>query len=171
MKTASIGGGASGITASIVAAGNKEDVTVFERSDRILKKLLATGNGRCNLSNTDLSLKHFHSHSPRAVAPVLAGFSAEDEQLFFDSIGIPFTSEDGRIYPYSRRASAVVDALRMEAERLGVKIVCNTFIKTITPSNGGFTVNGKQFDRVIVAGGGSAAPMFGTDGNVFSLVR
>lgn len=170
MKTAIIGGGASGITAAIFAAANKEQVTVFERSDRILKKLLATGNGRCNLSNTDLSQNHYHSHSARAIAPVLAGFTADDEKKFFASIGIPFACEDGRIYPYSRRASAVVDALRMEAERLGVKIICNSFIKTVTPSENGFTVNGKPFDRVIIACGGSASPMFGTDGNAFSLL-
>lgn len=162
------------MTAAVFSARNGEHVTVFERSDRILKKLLATGNGRCNLSNEDISENHYITSSPKAAEGLLRRFSAHDESDFFASLGIPFISEDGRIYPRSRRAAAVSDALRFEAERLGVKIKTNSFVKEIRPGKtekNSFRILGESFDRVIIACGGSAAPMFGTDGNAFDLLK
>ena len=131
MKTAIIGGGASGMTSAIFAARNKNSVTVFERSDRTMKKLLATGNGRCNLSNKDLSAAHFHSSDRKALEKLLSGFTKDMEEAFFESIGIMLVDENGRLYPRSRRASSVVDALRFEADSLNVKIIYNTAVKEI----------------------------------------
>ncbi len=174
MKTAIIGGGASGMTAAVFSARNGKKVTVFERSDRILKKLLATGNGRCNLSNEDISAEFYITSSPKTAEGILRRFSAREESEFFASLGIPFACEDGRIYPRSKRAAAVSDALRFEADKLGVRIKTNAYIKEIRPERAAklcFRILGESFDRVIIACGGSAAPMFGTDGNAFKLLQ
>lgn len=173
MKIAVIGGGASGIAAAIYAKRGNGDlrVCVFERSDRILRKLLATGNGRCNLSNTDISREHYFSHSPEYVNKILSAFTPDEERQFFESIGILFCEESGRIYPYSRRANAVADALRFECEHLGIEIRTNTFIEKAKKGNDGFIINGEFFDKVIICAGGFSAPSFGTDGNAFRLLK
>ena len=133
MKIAVIGGGASGIVSAIYAKriNEKNSVTVFERSDRILKKLLATGNGRCNLSNASISADNYYSSNGDIMEKILAKFSPDEEKAFFSSIGIMLAEEDGRIYPYSRRATSVLDALRFECDRLGVKIRTNSFINKL----------------------------------------
>lgn len=173
MKIAVIGGGASGIAAAIYAKRiyKENSVTVFERSDRVLKKLLATGNGRCNLSNTNISPENYFSHNPKEAAQILSAFTPEEERQFFESLGILLCSEGGRIYPYSRRANAVSDALRAECEHLGIKIRTNAFIDKIIKKNDGFTVLGEFFDKVIISCGGFSAPSFGTDGNSFRLLK
>lgn len=172
MKIAVIGGGASGIAAAIFlqrTVGNR--VTVFERSDRILKKLLATGNGRCNLSNTFITENNYFSHTPEALNKILPAFTPEEERQFFESLGIILCEENGRLYPYSRRANSVSDALRFECEHLGVEIRTNSFINRIAKKDDGFTLMGEFFDRVIISAGGFSAPSFGTDGNAFNLLK
>ena len=173
MKIAVIGGGASGIAAAIYAKRNnaKNSVTVFERGDRILKKLLATGNGRCNLSNESISSQNYFSHTPDAVEQILSAFPENEERQFFASLGILLCSESGRIYPYSRRANAVSDALRFECEKLGIKIRTNAFIDTISKKDDFFNIKGEQFNSVIISCGGMSSPSFGTDGNSFKLLR
>lgn len=173
MKIAVIGGGASGIAAAIYAKRicKENSVTVFERSDRALRKLLATGNGRCNLSNTDISEKNYFSHCGEYINKILSAFTPDEERHFFESIGILFCEENGRIYPYSRRANSVSDALRFECGHLGIKIRTNSFIEKITKKNGGFIISDEFFDKVIIAAGGFSAPSFGTDGNAFRLLK
>ncbi len=173
MKIAIIGGGASGIVSAIYAKriNEKNSVTVFERSDRILKKLLATGNGRCNLSNASISEDNYHSSNPGIMAEILSKFSPDEEKAFFTSIGIMLTEEDGRIYPYSRRATSVLDALRFECDRLGIKIRTNSFINKLEKKDSFFMINGEHFDRVILSVGSNAAPSFGTDGNGINLLN
>ena len=173
MKIAVIGAGASGITAAIYAkrVNPSNSVTVFERSDRILKKILSTGNGRCNLSNAVISEDNYYSQSPKAINKILTAFTPCEERQFFEELGIMFCEESSRIYPYSKRASAVVDALRFEVERLGIKVILNTCVKEIKKATGGFIINNLKYDKVIISAGGSAAPIFGTDGNSFNLLR
>ncbi len=173
MKIAVIGGGASGTVCAIYAKRINENnsVTVFERSDRILKKLLATGNGRCNLSNANISEENYFSSTSGIVGKILSRFSPEEEKSFFESIGIILAEEDGRIYPYSRRATSVLDALRFECEHLGVCIRTNAFINKIEKKADSFIINGESFDRVILSVGSNAAPSFGTDGNGINLLN
>ena len=173
MKIAVIGGGASGIAAAIYAKRicNKNSVTVLERSDRVLKKLLATGNGRCNLSNTSISPRNYFSHTPREVSQILDAFSPDEERQFFLSLGILLCEENGRIYPYSRRANAVSDALRAECEHLGIRIRTGVFVNKIEKKSRGFSVLGEYFDKVVISCGGFSAPSFGTDGNSFRLLE
>ncbi len=173
MKIAIIGGGASGIATAIYSKRNNEknSVTVFERSDRVLKKLLATGNGRCNLSNESISPENYFSHDIADVSKILSAFTPNEERQFFESIGLLLCSEDGRIYPYSKRANAVSDALRYECERLGVIIRTNAFINKIEKKGEKFIILGEAFDKVVISCGGFSAPSFGTDGNSFTLLK
>ena len=173
MKIAIIGGGASGIAAAICAKRNNKEnsVTVFERSDRVLRKLLATGNGRCNLSNESISEENYFSHDIADVSKILSAFPPNDERQFFESIGLLLCSEDGRIYPYSRRANAVSDALRSECEKLGVNIRINSFIDKIEKKSDKFIILGEAFDKAVISCGGFSAPSFGTDGNSFTLLK
>lgn len=173
MKIAVIGGGASGIATAIFSKRicKENSVTVFERSDRVLKKLLATGNGRCNLSNKDISPDNYFSHTPEMLSPILSAFTPDDERQFFESLGIMLCEENGRIYPYSRRANAVSDALRFECEHLGIKIRTGVFIKSAEKKGNYFSVLGETFDKVVIAAGGMSAPSFGTDGNSFNLLK
>lgn len=173
MKIAVIGGGASGIVSAIYAKriNEKNSVTVFERSDRILKKLLATGNGRCNLSNADISADNYASRHTGIVKEILSHFPKNEETKFFESIGIILAEEDGWIYPYSRRATSVLDALRFECDRLGIIIRTNSFINKIEKKANAFIINGESFDRVILSVGSNAAPSFGTDGNGINLLN
>lgn len=173
MKIAVIGAGASGITAAIYAkrVNPSNSVTVIERSDRILKKILSTGNGRCNLSNAVIAEDNYYSQSPEAITKILTAFTPCEERQFFEELGIMFCEESSRIYPYSKKASAVCDALRFEVERLGIKVILNTRVKEIKKASQGFIINNLKYDRVIISAGGSAAPVFGTDGNSFNLLK
>ena len=173
MKIAIIGGGASGIATAIFSKRIRKEnsVTVFERSDRVLKKLLATGNGRCNLSNKSISPDNYFSHNPEMLSPILSAFTPDDERQFFESLGILLCEENGRIYPYSRRANAVSDALRFECEHLGIRIRTGAFINKIERKGKYFSILGETFDKVIIAAGGMSAPSFGTDGNALKLLK
>lgn len=173
MKIAIIGGGASGVTAAIYAKRTNPDaqVTIFERNDRILKKILATGNGRCNLSNANISDENYYTSSPEYVHEILTAFPKKEERQFLESLGLILCEESGRIYPYSKRANDVVDALRLELDRLGVEIKTNSKIKEIKPVKDGYSVMGKFFNKVIISAGGSAGPSFGTDGSVYRMLE
>ncbi len=173
MKVAIIGGGASGITAAILIKRYSPNtyVTVFERGERILRKIPATGNGRCNLSNTDISAKKYISENTAALNSILSAVSVERVKLFFESLGLLLCEEQGRIYPMSLRAGSVADALRFCCESCGVRVLLNTRVKDISMCKSGFICNGERFDKVITAFGGAAAPSFGTDGSSYSVLK
>lgn len=166
-----IGGGASGLAAAITAAELGADVTIYEKNDRVGRKLLSTGNGRCNLSNTDMSVSHFRGN---------AGFISNiientDVSSFIAGIGIVTREENGRLYPYSNHAASVLDALRFKAADVGVKIIKNCTITGVFKKLGRFcieNVNGVKYyaDRVIISAGGKAAPALGSDGMGFKLL-
>ncbi len=173
IKIAIIGGGAAGLAAAISAkrTNPSAEVRVFERNDRVGRKLLSTGNGRCNLSNTDISAENYASHSLAFVGEVLSGRDFGFVSGFFASLGIPLALEDGRAYPRSMRAGSVADALRFECERRGVDLRLNAKITAVTADKGRFVLDGERFDRLIIAAGGMAAPSLGTDGLGFELAR
>lgn len=170
-----IGAGASGLCAAIEAAktaGNKAQVVMFESLSRCGKKILATGNGRCNLSNTDTDVAHYYGDTP-LVESVFAAYSPESALAFFRSLGLFLRSDAaGRIYPLSNQASAVLDALRFEAEQLQVNIRTQEPVSSIEKQADGYLLNGSfAADRVILACGGKAAPMHGSDGSGYELAR
>ena len=130
-----IGGGASGLAAALSAARSGAKTAILERDVACGIKLLATGNGRCNLSNSSLSPEHY-TH-PDFVAEVMGKTPEADLERFFDSVGIYTAQEDGRLYPYSRRAESVRDALLDACDRCGIDLLCNT--KVVRASHDGST--------------------------------
>ncbi|MEG1614515.1 MAG: NAD(P)/FAD-dependent oxidoreductase [Oscillospiraceae bacterium] len=171
-----IGGGASGLVAAIQSArtlkgtGYNYCVSVFEKLPRVGKKILATGNGRCNLSNTEFSSERYFGDTGFAMT-CLNEFGTQQTLDFFKSIGILTTVEDGRIYPINLSANAVLDCLRLEALRLGVEFICDTNISSIKKTGNGFLINNKfNADKVIVSTGGKSASVHGSDGSGYKLL-
>lgn len=174
-----VGGGAAGMSAAIFAARalqGSAQILLFERCDRVGKKLLATGNGRCNLSNTSVSEDDYVSDDIPAVKNILRRFDVPSTLSFFELLGIvPKIETDGRVYPLSGQASAVLDVLRDECARLGVSELTNCEVNRIMPQTGGFIL--KANDRnipaqaVIVAAGGQASPNLGSNGSGYALMQ
>lgn len=172
MKIIVIGGGAAGMVAAIEAARCGARVTLLERMDRVGKKLLATGNGRCNLMNLDQEDYpggSFLAHS------VLAKCGVEEQQAFWHQAGLRLRTEDGgRVYPASGQASTVLDTLRLQMDCLGVRVMVQTAVQDILPEKTGFTVkteNGNLHgDKLILAGGGCAQPKLGSDGSLWPIL-
>ncbi len=165
MKIAVIGGGASGLAAAIEAAEGGADVTVFEKNDRVGKKLLATGNGRCNLMNAGPPRYH---HGARLAGALLQCFDETSIRAFFDACGLVIArepEEDGRFYPACGQAAVVLDALRWRTEKAGVQIRTGNACQSIKRSAGRFLVTAggetAAFDAVILACGSPAGG--GTD--------
>jgi predicted Rossmann fold flavoprotein len=177
-KIAVTGAGASGLCAAISCAevfcenGIPYSITVFERLSRPCKKILATGNGRCNMSN-ELLETVFYGGDTALTANVLDRCPLQTVKDFFASLGLLTASEDGRIYPMSFSAVSVADALIGGCEKYGINVVCDTYISEIKKdSDGRFSVNGMPgYDNIILAAGGKASKKFGTDGSSYALAK
>lgn len=177
-ELAIIGGGAAGLCAAIAAARLMDNgkVIILERCDRVGKKLLATGNGRCNLSNTNASTKHYRGDA-HLIGSVLERFDAKQTMAFFESLGVYCKMEsEGRVYPYSDQASAVLDVLRLECSRLHVEERCNAEVVSIRKKEDGLMILLKDgtvlpAHRAIVCAGGSASPALGSNGSGFELLN
>ena len=168
MDIAVIGGGASGLAAALSALESLENrVTVFERQNRVGRKLLATGNGRCNLTNRGASLENYHGHDPAFAGPALARFGPEDTLRWFRALGLVTRTEpSGRVYPLSDTAGSVVDVLRLALEARGGKTLCALPVAKAAKQGGKFILTGPlgeefSFDRLIVACGGMAGARVG----------
>jgi len=163
MKVAVIGAGASGLVCAINIARKAKvnslpvEVILFERNEKPGKKLLATGNGRCNLMNKNEGDYFFDKNGFSSFA--LKKFNVSSNLDFFASLGLYTRSDDeGRIYPLSNQASSVLDALRFACVGLGVKILTENPVETIERVNGSFLLDGKHsFDKVVLACGGKAS--------------
>ena len=172
-----LGGGAAGITAAIAAARAGAIVTLLERNERIGRKILATGNGRCNLTNTDLHLKHYHGQNPKFAYSALTEFDYQKTLEFFGELGIvPKTETGGKVFPLSEQASSVLDVLRFELEKRGVSVICNADVSKIKKEAQDFSVtckDGKLFkaDRIILTTGGKASPNLGSNGSGHILAQ
>ena len=158
-----IGGGASGLAAAIMSARSGERVTLLERSDRVGKKLLATGNGRCNLANTGEPVYFGDTAFARRV---LERMPVSEILRFFAGIGLPTRADaSGRVYPACNQAAAVLDVLRAQLDMLGVAVVTSTQVTSLRPQSGGWQVltadSAYTASRVIVCCGGLAAPKLG----------
>ncbi len=174
-QIAIIGGGAAGLCAAIEAARasrKQTGITVFESLGRCGKKILATGNGRCNLANTDTDLSHYHG-DVQLVEAVFSQFSPQSTLDFFKDLGLFLRCDAaGRVYPLSNQASAVLDALRFEVDRLGIRVQTEQKITDIKKQNGKWLLNGTfTADCVVLACGGKAAPVHGSDGTGYVLAK
>jgi len=195
-KVVVAGGGASGLTAAVFAAENGAEVTILEHKDRVGKKILMTGNGRCNLTNmSDVRNKYYSSDTDSLdrIYDTLARFGAVETRDFFKRLGL-YTKEkrDGGVYPVSEQASVVLDVLRSACDKLNVRIRTNCEITAVKPDRGGGgTVSVVQYsdtdqrqkdlilpkkeiikyDHFILATGGKAAPISGSDGSGYVLAK
>lgn len=168
-----IGGGASGLFAAITAAksGGNKRIIILERQQRVGKKLLITGNGRCNISNLEISPDRYHSNCMHTVTDILNGFALDDTREAFKSMGIVLRSEGDKLFPYSLQASTVLDVLRFECERLGIETICECYAESISKNHTVRTNLGDfHADAIIIACGGKAAPKTGSDGNGYALL-
>lgn len=176
-RVAVVGGGASGMTAAIRAAQRGAAVTIYERGERVGKKLLATGNGRCNLTNLYADETHYYGKNPKFVISALSRFSVADTIDFFGQLGLlTRTEEAGKVYPYCGQASAVLDVLRMELARLGVRILTRFEVKNIGKRQNKFSLTSydgrrESADCVILSVGGCASPSLGSNGSGYDIAR
>ncbi len=168
-----VGGCAAGMAAAINAKrlNPKLNIVIIEKLPRLGKKILATGNGRCNLTN--LGAKASDYKNSAFVETVLKKFSPEKVIGFFESMGLlTYADSEGRVYPRSNMAASVLDALRFEIDGLGIDVICEMPITQIKKQNGGFDINGDIFcKKLIIATGGKASPSQGSDGSGYALAK
>ena len=171
-----IGAGASGLMAAAAAASKGARVALLEHKDDIGKKILATGNGRCNFTNTDMSVNKFHG-SKALIKNGLSQFNYADTIRFFKELGIPAYDNAGYIYPNSRQAASVVAAFRMELMRLHVDVKTGINITDIKPADDrtGYCIQTDKGSfkskRLIIACGLTASPKLGSDGSLFRQIE
>lgn len=163
-----IGAGASGIVCSILSKKNNNKVVVLERNDKTLKKLLMTGNGRCNYMNESYSTKNYHSEDIDIVDKIISSKNIEMVKEFFDSIGVIPKIKNGYYYPYSNQAITIKNMLEEEALSKGVEIRYNSLVEDVCKENDKFVVlcNGEELycDNLVLATGSRAYPVTGSDG-------
>lgn len=166
-----IGAGASGMVAAIASARAGARVCLIEANSRVGRKILETGNGRCNLSHTPIDGSEYRGSGAGRIKSFLERFGIDETLSFFRDIGLLTRERDGYIYPYSETASSVLDVLRYAVENIGIELYTDKRIDKINRVSGGFDIGRLHADRVIVSTGGSADPASGSDGSGYKLVR
>lgn len=162
MKVGIIGAGASGIMAAIEAAECGANAALFEKNDRVGQKILATGNGKCNLSNLDFSGDKYYCSDRKKLESMFSVFSVKDTITFFEKNGMMVKDKNGYLYPYSEQASTVLDVLRRILKERKTRIVTEAEITDVFFSNrkNCFVINSREgessFDRLILSCGGPA---------------
>ena len=171
MKVVVIGGGISGVIASIYASKNNE-VTILERNSSLLKKLLLTGNGRCNYFNSNQDISNYNSRDFNLLKEIITEENIEKVINFYNSIGIIPKIKNGYYYPYSNRADSMKESLLKELELNNVKVITDYLVENIEIKNDKFIINNKlEFDKVIISTGSKAAPKTGSDGIGYKLLN
>ena len=171
-----IGGGASGMAAAIAASENPNvQIILLERQARVGKKLLATGNGRCNLSNRNASKEKYHGEDPEFIKTALQLFSVEDTLSWFGDLGLFTVTEDsGKVYPYSDQANSVVDVLRFALMRPNITLRTGFEVRKVRHTDDGFVIQGEEetitCERLIVACGGLAGTKLGGSMSGYKLL-
>lgn len=171
-----VGGGASGIMAAIMAKDLGIDVAILESNDRIGKKILTTGNGRCNITNKNINVLRYHSENKTFFNKVFENFTLKNTVEFFNSIGLYLVTLDSdKMYPMSLQASSVLDVFRFALEEREVPIYLNHKVKEINYKNKFIIdcVNEENFicNKLLLCTGGKSAPKTGSDGSGFTLAK
>ena len=178
-----IGGGASGMMAAITAAKNGARVTIIEHNDRVGKKILSTGNGKCNFTNVHQEPIFYNSDNVGFPWKVLEHYTSAQTIAFFTGLGIYSKNRNGCLYPYSDQAGAVLDVLRLEIEQRGIEVCYNCHVTEIKKTAKGFQITAKckssekkknecyNCQAVILATGSKAAPFTGSDGSGYALAK
>ena len=169
-----IGAGPSGLTAAITAARNGKQVTILEKNSKCGKKLLITGNGRCNFWNIDQSLSHYHSSTPKLIKNFITEERKESVLKFFNSLGIVYKIKNGYYYPFSNQAFTVQNALLLECKKLNVEIINDIAVEKIIKKDC-FIINPNKENikakNIIIATGSKAAPKTGSDGKGYEIAK
>lgn len=169
------GAGASGLMAAIECARHGSKVLVIEHKEKPGKKILATGNGKCNFTNSYFTNVCFRSKRNDLAWEALSIFGPKDSIAYFEKIGVLSKEKNGYYYPYSGQALSVLEALVCEAEQLGVELCCREKIKNVEKKKDTFYVQTDlrriEAEKVIIAVGGKAAPKLGTEGNGYKIAR
>lgn len=169
-----IGGGASGLVAGIAAARyGCNNITILEKLPRVGKKILSTGNGRCNLTNSSIRADDYDGDTE--LLSYISG-DTENTEEFFSSLGLICKADDtGRVYPFSNAATSVLDALRFAADFAGIDTICEFSVTDIKKVKNSFIITDGETEfrakRVIIAAGGKAAPSLGTTGDGYGLCQ
>jgi len=175
-----IGGGASGLMSAIVAKDFGIDVAIIEGNDRIGKKILVTGNGRCNITNKNINYPYnnFHSENNNFFQEALNSFTVEDTKSMFLSLGLPLTELDnGKMYPRSLQASSVIDIFRMALDDRNIPLYTNCKINSISKNkNFDVSTNNQEYEhfscgKLILSCGGKSAINTGSDGSGYKLSK
>ena len=174
-----IGGGAAGLSAAISFHNSEPQKTVIilERLDRIGKKILATGNGRCKLSNIDISLEKYTSTSPAILVKMISKMPTSATLDFFSQLGLFCRADvDGRIYPYCNQASVVLDVMRSYILEANIPVLCSVNISSLSKAPNCFTIYIENQEAiyaksVLISTGGCATPNLGSNGSGFSYSR
>jgi len=161
-----IGAGAAGLCAAIVSARAGQKVVLLEQNNKIGKKILVSGNGKCNIDNKYINLNRFHSQNPPFIKEVLEGYDFEIVEKFFTSLGLELVEgKEGKMFPMSLQASSVVELLEYEAKRVGVQIICDCEVTAIAKDTHTFTLEtsqgSKTCEQLVIASGSPAAPQLG----------
>lgn len=171
-----VGGGAAGLPAAIAAARAGAKVMLLEKRPHLGKKILASGNGRCNLSNADISPAHYVSQDSALLGPLLDKLTVGDTRAYWQKLGLELTPEDGRLYPRTMQAKSVLEVLLHELTRLKVGVTQNAHVAAIdsTERDGALEVVTQDGQRlaarsVILATGGKAAPQLGCSGDGYNF--
>lgn len=171
-----IGGGASGLIAAITAHDMGIDTAIVESNDRIGKKILITGNGRCNISNSNTSFSRFHSNNNGFPDLALSSFNVSDTVNFFSSLGLPLiTLEEGKMFPMSLQASSVLDILRFAVDDRSIPVYLNSKVISIKKTKKFFQINTSSevffSKKIILCTGGKSAQKSGSDGSGFHIAE
>ena len=174
MKIIVVGGGCSGVVAAINAKNKDNEVVILERNNTLLKKLLLTGNGRCNYFNEIYSIDNYHSNNMDLVNDFISDKNITMSKEFFDNLGIVPKIKNGYYYPYSNQAVSIKDILVNEVNRLGIKVIYDTYVEDIEKEDK-FIIktNNEEYicDKLILSTGSFAYPKTGSDGIGYSILE
>lgn len=172
-----IGGGAAGFVAAITAAKSGKKVVILERKERVLKKVLVTGNGRCNMTNVKADITHYFGKNIDLIENILNSFTPKDTMEFFNELGIICNEEErGKVYPLSGQAASIVDALRLEAEKLGIVTETEFYVRKVEKDGFKFKIYSEdkrkiETNRVILTTGGQSYPELGSNGSGYEIAK
>lgn len=172
--TVVVGGGAAGICAAISKARRGEPVLICEKTSQLGKKVLATGNGRCNLLNDDMGEANYNPAARNLVRSVFARFGKGDVLDFFRSLGLEVYSQEDRIFPRTNQASSVLKVLESELQRLAVPVEYGFECSGLSVADNGLVVlsqDGRKIEcrHAVLTGGGKTYPAFGSDGSMYNV--
>jgi hypothetical protein len=173
-SVAVIGGGAAGITAAISARRKANTVVICEKMPQLGKKILISGNGRCNLLNEDLSAAYYNPGAKNLINSIFSRFGKNDIVNFFNGLGLELYSKDKRVFPITNQASSVLKVMETELKRVSIPVELDFDVTAISDSDKGFVLKSKkgaalECGKVILAGGGKTYPALGSDGKTYEL--